>query len=47
MRFQSHERTENRKLEREALQFKSKQALTNASAAGNPSFLQYRNDCFK
>lgn len=39
MRFQSHERTENRRLEREALQFKSKQALTNATAAGILLFL--------
>jgi hypothetical protein len=34
MRFQSQERTANRKLEREALQYKSKQALTNPEVTG-------------
>lgn len=41
MKYQSQERTQNRKLEREALQFKSKQMLSNPEATGifNVSYL--------
>jgi hypothetical protein len=35
MKYQSQERTQNRKLEREALQYKSRQMLTNPEATGN------------